>query len=67
VAIIKRIIIFLKNLCVAAWNGFDIRDFFVFGGLCFMGYGLWCFRPWIGLSVTGLSLMILGLFAGKIK
>lgn len=57
---------FLKSLFVGAWGAFDIRDFFIFGGLALMGYGLWLFRPWVGFSVSGLVLMALGyLMRGK--
>lgn len=42
-------------------SSIDIRDIFVFGGLSFMGYGLGMYRPWVGVSVTGATLMALGL------
>jgi len=39
----------------------NVRDFFVFGGLSLLGYGLWLFIPWVSFSVSGLLLMLLGL------
>jgi len=43
----------------------DIRDFFIFGGLALLGYGLYLLRPWLGFAVIGLILLCLGLFFGK--
>jgi hypothetical protein len=44
---------------------FDIRDFLVFGGLVLMGYGLWLYRPWIGFTIVGLLLMLIGILPGR--
>lgn len=40
---------------------FDVRDFLLFSGLFFIGYGLWLYAPWIGFLVGGFLLMILAL------
>lgn len=56
---------FMKSRLVAVYAAFDVRDFFVFGGLAMLGYGLYLLRPWIGWSVAGLILMTIGLFIGK--
>jgi len=39
----------------------DIRDFFIFGGLSLIGYGLWQVLPWVSCVVCGLISMLLGL------
>jgi len=49
----------------ALFEAVDIQDFFVFGGLAMLGYGLWMFCPWLGWSVVGAILMSFGLFVGK--
>ena len=43
----------------------DLQDFFVFGGLALLGYGLWMFSPWLGLAIPGAILLCFGLFVGK--
>jgi hypothetical protein len=43
-------------------KGLDIKDFLVFGGLAILGYGLWLKAPWLGFSVVGASLMLIGYF-----
>jgi len=63
-AIIKARKISLSWLA-AAWKAVDIRDFFVFGGLALLGYGLWMIKPYLGLISTGSILMCFGLFVGK--
>ena len=42
-------------------NLIDVRDIFLFSGLFILSYGLWLLAPWIGFSVGGFLLMILGL------
>lgn len=59
--IFKNIRAFIASLLSAAVKAFDVRDVLVFGGLGLLGYGLWLFRPWVGFSVAGLVLMLLGL------
>jgi hypothetical protein len=49
----------------ALWKAVDIRDFFIFGGLGMLGYGLWMFIPWLGFAVPGAILLCFGLFVGK--
>lgn len=39
---------------------FDIRAFFFFGGLAFLYYGLYLYRPWIAYVIIGILLMLLG-------
>jgi len=46
-------------------NIFDVRDFFVFGGLVMLGYGLYLFKPCVSFTVCGALLMIIGLFLGR--
>jgi len=52
----------LKSRIGAIKNGFDVRDFFVLGGLALLGYGLFLFRPWVSFSVCGCILMLIGYF-----
>jgi hypothetical protein len=40
---------------------FDGRDILIFGGLFFIGYGLYQLYPWLGLTVFGVVSMLLGL------
>lgn len=63
--VFSRLKNFLKSLAVGAFGAFDVRDFFVFGGLSMLGFGLYLLRPWLGFSITGLILMSIGLFIGK--
>jgi len=40
---------------------FDIRDFFLFGGLSMLGYGLYLqWGEWLALIVCGVLLMVIG-------
>ena len=48
-----------------ALKKFDLRDGFVFGGLLFLGAGLWMFIPWVSLSTVGFLLFLVGMFTGK--
>lgn len=50
----------IKSWVTRAQHAFDVRDVFVFGGLALLGYGLFLLRPWLGYSVAGLLLMIIG-------
>lgn len=43
-----------------AWTP-DLRDFFVFGGLAMVGYGLWLAYPPAAFVVPGLAVFWLGL------
>lgn len=61
VKFLKKITNSIGSFVSKAWKAFDIRDFFVFGGLGMLGYGLWLLRPWLGFAVSGLLLFILGL------
>jgi hypothetical protein len=49
----------------SAFKAVDLRDFFVFGGLSMLGYGLYQLYPWLGWTVSGTILMSFGLFVGK--
>lgn len=49
----------------ALWKAVDIQDFFIFGGLALLGYGLWMLYPWLGFTVPGAILMCFGLFFVK--
>jgi hypothetical protein len=51
----------LTSWASAAYSAFDVRDVFVFGGIGMMGYGLWMFIPWVAYTITGATLMLLGL------
>lgn len=42
-----------------------LADFFLFGGLCLLGYGLYIFRPWVSFAACGILLMAIGLFMGR--
>jgi len=55
----------LKSCGVKAYKAFDMRDFFVFGGLILLGYGLYLLRPWLGYAVPGAILLVIGLFVGQ--
>ena len=63
----KVIKTFILSLIEKARKAFDIRDFFVFGGLIIMGYGLYLLRPWLGFATPGAILLCIGLFVGKRK
>ena len=39
----------------------DVRDFFLFSGLFFVGYGLYLYAPWIGFTVGGGLLMLIAI------
>jgi len=67
VKIIRDFSTSLASLIDAAKGSVDMRDFFVFGGLAMLGYGLWLLRPWIGFSVPGAILLCIGLFVGERK
>jgi len=45
----------------AAWQAFDRRDVFFFGGLSMLGYGLYLYSPSVSFSVCGGILLIVGL------
>jgi len=42
---------------------FGLRDFFVFGGMGMLGYGLWQINPVLTYTVCGSLLMLLGFVA----
>jgi hypothetical protein len=39
----------------------DVRDFLLFSGLFFVGYGLYLYAPWLGYTVGGGLLMIIAI------
>jgi hypothetical protein len=39
----------------------DVRDGLVYGGLFFIGYGLYQLYPWLGFTAFGVVSMLLGL------
>jgi hypothetical protein len=45
----------------------DLRDISVFGGILFMGYGLYLFQPWVAFTAIGACFVAIGLFFGRIK
>jgi hypothetical protein len=52
---------YIKSLVSKSWNAFDVRDFFVFGGLGMLGYGLYLkWGQWLAFMVCGILLMIIG-------
>lgn len=57
---LKQIVAKAASLVGFIKNGLDIRDFFVFGGLSMLGYGLYLLRPWLGFAVAGAILMVIG-------
>jgi hypothetical protein len=50
----------LKSLAGGVCGALDVKDFFIFGGLAMLGYGLYLLRPWIAFTVCGGLVMILG-------
>ena len=61
----------MKDLHLTIWRRaralagvFGIRDFFVFGGLALMGYGLHLYEPWVAFSVCGACMLAFGIFGG---
>lgn len=56
---------FFKKIPALIMKIFDVRDFFVFGGLGMLGYGLWLLKPWIAFTVCGVVFMAIGLFTGR--
>ena len=38
-----------------------LRDFFVFGGLGLMGYGLHLYEPWVSFTVCGACMLAFGI------
>jgi len=46
---------------ICAWLALNVRDFFIFGGLFLLGYGLFLYIPWVSYAICGLILMLLGL------
>lgn len=57
---IKKLFNPLRSLMSRLATALDIRDFFVFGGLALLGYGLWLLRPWLGFAASGFLLMLIG-------
>lgn len=57
----KRLWNFIKSLIVGAYNAFDVRDFFILGGMGMLGYGLYLLRglSW-ALIICGPLLMAIG-------
>ena len=58
---IKRFFRTIKSFISKAYAAFDIRAFFVFGGLMMLGYGLdlkW--GEWLAFLVCGILLMLIG-------
>ncbi|MBW2645106.1 MAG: hypothetical protein JRE23_02805 [Deltaproteobacteria bacterium] len=58
---IERFLQGIKALSSKAYGVFDVRDFFVFGGLGMLGYGL--YLKWgegVALIVCGVLLMAIG-------
>lgn len=41
-------------------DAIGMEDVLLFVGLILMGVGLWLYRPWISLTVTGAVLMMIG-------
>lgn len=52
---------FINFISTLITFSFDVRDFLLFAGLFFVGYGLYLYAPWVGFSVGGFLLMILAL------
>jgi len=46
-------------------HALDFRDFFVFGGLSMLGYGLFLYLPWLSFTVCGVLLMAFGFLMGE--
>lgn len=42
-------------------KAFDVRDVLVYGGIFFIGYGLYQLYPWLGFTAFGVVSMLLGL------
>ena len=60
----EKLLNLLKSWAGAVKAALDVRDFLFFGGLTLLGYGLWLYAPWIGLSVSGFILMVSGYIMG---
>lgn len=52
---------FLSTRIEAIRKAIDVRDILVYGGLFFIGYGLYQLYPWLGLTAFGIVSMLLGL------
>jgi hypothetical protein len=52
---------FLSARIEAFKKVFDVRDVLVYGGLFFIGYGLYQLYPWLGFTAFGVLSMLLGL------
>lgn len=56
-----KIITSVKSLMSKAKAAFDVRDFFLFGGLSMLGYGLYLkWGQWLAFMVCGILLMLIG-------
>lgn len=62
---IKQVFLRLFHVLATSNNNLDVRDIFLFSGLFFTAYGLWLLSPWIGFSVGGFLLMLIGLLMRK--
>jgi hypothetical protein len=58
---VKQLPEIMKSLTVKACSAFDVRDFFVFGGLVLAGYGLYQVIPALSFIACGSFLICLGL------
>jgi len=61
VRIIRKVGNFIKSLFKGLWAAFDIRDFFVFGGVGMLGYGIYLLKGqgW-AFVVCGPLFMVIG-------
>lgn len=51
----------IRSFVSKVYAAFDVRDFFVFGGLGMLGYGLYLrWGEWLAFMVCGVLLMIIG-------
>lgn len=49
------------SVCRTYGQGFDVRDYLVYGGLLSIGYGFYKLFPWLGFVAFGVVSMLLGL------
>jgi len=52
---------FFSTRIEAIKKAVDVRDVLVYGGLFFIGYGLYQLYPWLGFTAFGIVSMLLGL------
>lgn len=65
--ILLGIIQIFQNIISGVSKSFDMRDFFVYGGLVMAFVGLFMFMPWVAFTAIGFVMLIIGIFILSIK